>query len=351
MASKPTIAVLYGGRSAEHEVSVVSARCVLEAIDRDKYTVVPIAIGKSGRWMLPTQSPAELTAPKGSLPSAGEDGTSVSMQPREDSGGAFSLSDVDVVFPVLHGPNGEDGTIQGLLETAGVPYVGAGVLASALGMDKEMQKRLFEARGLHVGPWLHLHRSEWIRNAQGCADLIVSEVGLPCFTKPARMGSSIGVSKCESVEALRQGIEAAFQHDSKVLIEKAIVGRELECAVLGNADPEASVVGEVLSAHEFYDYEAKYLEAARRTVIPASLPDGVSDRVRRYALEAFSAIECVGMARVDFFYETETRDVLINEINTIPGFTPISMYPQLWEASGVPYAKLIDRLIELALER
>ncbi|MHB8513531.1 MAG: D-alanine--D-alanine ligase family protein [Actinomycetota bacterium] len=344
---KLKVAILYGGRSAEHEVSVVSARCVLDAIDKDKYEVVPIAIGKSGRFMLPSRKPHELSAPKGTLPEAGEEGIPVSIQRTSDS---FSLNDVDVVFPLLHGPYGEDGTVQGLLELADVPYVGAGVLASALGMDKEMQKRMFAARGLHLAPWIHIHQSEWSRNPAGCSALINDQVGVPCFTKPARMGSSIGVSKCKTLDQLTEGLENAFEHDSKAIIEQAVIGRELECAVLGNDDPEASAVGEIISAHEFYDYEAKYLEDASRTIVPAELPAGVSERVRRYAIEAFTAIDCRGMARVDFFYDAQNDDVFVNEINTIPGFTPISMYPKLWEASGVPYAKLIDRLIELALE-
>lgn len=354
MDSKPRVAVVYGGRSAEHEVSVISARCVLEAIDRDKYEVVPIAITKAGRWILPAKAPSELSSAEGTLPAVGDEGRSFSVQPQaheKASDEPMGLSDIDIVFPLLHGPQGEDGTLQGLLELAGVPYVGAGVLASAVGMDKEMQKRLFAARGMHVGPWIHLHRTEWQRNASGCSDLILDELGLHCFTKPARLGSSIGISKCTSVASLHEGIETAFRYDSKAVIEKTIVGRELECAVLGNSDPQASVVGEVVSAREFYDYDAKYLEAASKTVVPAQIPQSVSDRVRRYAIEAFTAIDCEGMARVDFFWEIATNEIYVNEINTIPGFTPISMYPQLWEASGLPYAALIDRLIALGLER
>lgn len=353
MSPKIRVAVIYGGPSAEHEVSVVSARCVLEAIDRDKYEVTPIAITKSGRWTLPAKTPSELSAVPGSLPAADEEGTDITLvrnQLSPASGGA-SLGDVDVVFPVLHGPYGEDGTIQGLLEVAGVPYVGAGVLASALGMDKEMQKRLFAARGMLMPEWIHVHAAEWERNPLGCEEVALSEIGLACFVKPARMGSSIGVTKCTTRAELSAGLKAAFAYDSKVLIERAVVARELECAVLGNHDPEASVVGEILSAHEFYDYEAKYLADESRTVVPAQVSDKIAGLVRRMAIEAFKAIECTGMARVDFFYDEAASDVLINEINTIPGFTPISMYPKLWEASGVPYAKLIDRLIELALER
>lgn len=343
--SKTRVAVLYGGRSEEHEVSVVSAQCVLEAIDRDKYDVVPVAITKSGRWMLPATDPAQLTAPKGALPETGDDGIDVTLSTRDSAGG------IDVVFPVLHGPYGEDGTVQGLLELAGIPYVGSGVLASALGMDKEMQKRLFEARGIPTPAWMHVHASEWERKPKGVVDLALEQVGVPCFTKPARLGSSVGVSSCKDRAALERGLQDAFAHDSKALVETAVAGRELECAVLGNDEPEASVVGEIISAHEFYDYQAKYVDEASATIVPADIPTEVADKVRRLSIEAFSALDCAGMARVDFFYEEQPGRLYVNEINTIPGFTPISMYPKLWDASGVPYAKLIDRLIELALER
>ncbi len=245
---KVRVAILYGGRSAEHEVSVVSARSVMAAIDRSKYDVVPIAITKAGRWTLPEKTPDELEAPKGSLPGTGEDGTGVALM-REPTGaelkplaGGAAMGAVDVVFPVLHGPYGEDGTVQGMLELADVAYVGAGVLASALGMDKEMQKQLFRSRGLPVVPYVHVHAEDWQRGAESVMELAADEIGLPCFTKPARLGSSIGVSRCTTPDELRAGVELALQHDSKVLVEKAIAGRELECAVLGNDEPEASIV-------------------------------------------------------------------------------------------------------------
>lgn len=347
MNDRIRVAVIYGGRSAEHEVSVVSARCVMEAIDPGKYQVVPIAITKSGRWLLPARGPAQLTAAPGSLPAVDDEGTAMVVAPGERGSGG--LEGIDVVFPLVHGPYGEDGTLQGMLELAGVPYVGAGVLASALGMDKEMQKRLFAARGLPMVPWIHLHAADFARNQSGCGDLSVDQIGLPCFTKPARLGSSVGIAKCRTAAELRDGLALAFEYDDKAIVERAVTARELECAVLGNDDAEASVVGEVVSANEFYDYQAKYLQAASRTIVPADVPDSVAQSVRRMALEAFQAIDCRGMARVDFFYEEATGNVFVNEINTIPGFTPISMYPKLWDASGVPYAKLIDRLIELAL--
>ncbi len=349
--SKLRIAVLYGGTSAEHEVSVVSARSVLSAIDRDKYDVLPVAITKEGEWFLPDRAPAELKAPEGRLPEAG-DGRAVVLRDGGEvvaSGRDPVPGPIDLVFIVLHGPGGEDGTVQGLLETLGVPYVGAGVAASALGMDKSLQKPLFANAGIPVTPWIAVTEAEFARDPHAVLRRAQDAFGLPVFVKPANLGSSVGVSKCRTPMELQRGIEGAFDYDRTVLIEKAIDGRELECAVLGNDEPEASVVGEVVPAHEFYDYEAKYLIEGSKLLIPAPIPDNVAEQIRRYAVDAFRAIGCAGMARVDFFYEGE--QILLNEINTIPGFTPISMYPKLWEASGIPYAKLIDRLIELAIER
>jgi D-alanine-D-alanine ligase len=351
------VAILYGGRSAEHEVSVVSARSMMAAIDRTKYDVVPIAITKEGRWLLPAKTPEQLEVRPGSLPGTGEEGTVVAIV-REGAetalrplDGGEGLGSVDVVFPVLHGPYGEDGTVQGMLELAGVPYVGAGVLASALGMDKEMQKQLFASRGLRVVPHIHVHVEDWRRSPDSLLELAEGEIGFPCFTKPANLGSSVGISKCRKIDELRDGLDVALSFDRKALVERAIAARELECGVLGNDEPEASIVGEVVPHHEFYDFGAKYLEEGSELRIPAPIPDEIAEEVRRMALEAFRAIDCAGMARVDFFYEQTTGILFLNEINTIPGFTPISMYPKLWEASGVPYAKLIDSLIELALER
>lgn len=367
MAGRLRVAILYGGRSAEHEVSVASARSVMAAIDRSKYEVIPIAITKAGRWLLPARTPEELPAPRGALPGTGEEGRGVALL-REPEGPALVLVEdegdsprapgergraggVDVVFPVLHGPYGEDGTVQGMLELAAVPYVGAGVLASALGMDKDVQKQLFRARGLRVAPHIHVHLDDWRRSPDAVTALAEEEIGFPCFTKPSNLGSSIGIAKCRGVEDLRAGLDLALSYDRKALVERCIAGRELECAVLGNDEPEASVVGEIVPAREFYDYEAKYLEEGSRLLIPAPVADAVAEEARRLSIEAFRAIDCAGMARVDFFYDEAAGELFVNEINTIPGFTPISMYPKLWEASGVPYAKLIDRLIELALER
>ncbi|MGZ4119657.1 MAG: D-alanine--D-alanine ligase family protein [Actinomycetota bacterium] len=348
---KLRIAVLYGGTSAEHEVSVVSARSVLAAIDRDKYDVLPIAVTKSGAWLLPERAPHELEERAGSLPGVEEgEGRAVVLRPGGELAGSGAMpGPVDLVFVLLHGPGGEDGTVQGMLETLGMPYVGAGVAASALGMDKSLQKPVFAGAGIPVTPWIAITDAEFARDPQGAVRRARDEIGLPCFTKPAGLGSSVGVSKCKTAEELQRGIEDALRHDGVILVEQAIVGRELECAVLGNDEPEASVVGDILPAHEFYDYEAKYLVEGSDLIIPAQIPEQAAERIRRYAVAAFQAIGCAGMARVDFFLRGE--EVFLNEINTIPGFTPISMYPKLWEASGIPYAKLIDRLIELAIER
>ncbi|MBI4727895.1 MAG: D-alanine--D-alanine ligase [Acidobacteria bacterium] len=358
MSRRVRVAILYGGRSAEHEISVLSARCVMEAIDRDRFEVVPIAITKAGRWLLPERGPGQLPRGAGALPGVEEAGRALALV-RDPSGPALvpldrpgeALGQVDVVFPLLHGPCGEDGTVQGLLELAGTPYVGAGVSASALGMDKELQKLVFSARGIPVARFSVVHERDW-RGGDRAAivDAAVAALGLPCFSKPANLGSSVGISKCRSPAELSAGIEEALGHDRKAIIEEAIEGRELECGVLGNDRPEASGVGEIVAAREFYDYEAKYLVEGSKTMIPAPVPPEVEAEVRRLALEAFRAIGCAGLARIDFFWVEGSRLVL-NEINTMPGFTPISMYPKLWEAAGIGYSDLIGRLIDLGLER
>jgi len=353
MTDKIRIAILYGGTSAEHEVSVVSARSVLQAIDRDRYEVLPVAITRSGRWLLPNVAPDELPETKGSLPAVGDaDGRAIVPQPGEwlSAGDAsFTSGPIDVVFPVLHGPGGEDGTVQGLLETLGLPYVGAGVAASAVGMDKSLQKPIFAAAGIPVVDWIAVRFAGFAGDVQASVRAAANAIGFPCFVKPANLGSSIGVSKCITPGELMLGMSAAFEHDEVVLVERAISGRELECAVLGNDRPEASVVGEIVPVNEFYDYEAKYLAEGSELIIPADIPAESTERIRELAVRAFTAIGCLGMARVDFFLEGDR--VWLNEINTIPGFTPISMYPKLWAASGLPYGALIDRLIDLALER
>ncbi|MFL6296648.1 MAG: D-alanine--D-alanine ligase family protein [Actinomycetes bacterium] len=339
------LAILYGGRSAEHQVSVVSARSVMEALDPDRFEVVPIAITRAGAWLLPDRSPLELTASDGALPEVEAAGTELAVRPEQGVGG------VDVVFPILHGPFGEDGTVQGLFELADLPYVGSGVLASALAMDKVMAKVVLAQAGLPQAPYLVVPERDWRADPDRVAAEVGGRLAYPVFTKPARLGSSIGISKVKTPDGLAAGLADAFAHDTKALVEQGIVARELECGVLGNDAPEASVVGEVVPGHEFYDFEAKYLDESLKLEIPAPVPGAVRDRVRELSLRAFQALDCEGFARVDFFYEEATGRVLLNEVNTIPGFTPKSMFPMLWAASGLSYPDLVARLVDLAVER
>lgn len=352
---KTRVAVIFGGRSGEHEVSLASATSIMNNLDRSKYEVLAIGIAKDGRWLLGGDPMKALTAgqaPEGHEPtllsttSRGAE-TALAIQGTGSSGPMA----IDVAFPVLHGPFGEDGTVQGLLEIAGVPYVGAGVLASAAGMDKAIMKSLFVRGGLPVPEHLVVMRREWEGSPESTMDRAEAELGFPCFVKPANLGSSVGVTKAHDRNELAEALGVAAKFDRKLLVERGIDAREIECSVLGNDDPIASVPGEILPAKEFYDYEAKYVDEGSQLVIPAKLPRATTDEIRRLAIEAFKAIDCAGMARVDFFLERPTGRVLVNEINTIPGFTKISMYPKLWEASGIPYAELLDRLIELAIER
>jgi D-alanine-D-alanine ligase len=339
------LAILYGGRSAEHQVSVVSARSVMEALDPDRFEVVPIAITRAGAWLLPDRSPLELTASDGALPEVEAAGTELAVRPEQGVGG------VDVVFPILHGPFGEDGTVQGLFELADLPYVGSGVLASALAMDKAMAKVVLAQAGLPQAPYLVVPERDWRADPDRVAAEVGGRLAYPVFTKPARLGSSIGISKVKTPDGLAAGLADAFAHDTKALVEQGVVARELECGVLGNDAPEASVVGEVVPGHEFYDFEAKYLDESLKLEIPAPVPGAVRDRVRELSLRAFQALDCEGFARVDFFYEEATGRVLLNEVNTIPGFTPKSMFPMLWAASGLSYPDLVARLVDLAVER
>ncbi len=353
--SRIRVGLLFGGRSGEHEVSVTSARCVLEAIDREKYEVVPIRISRNGRWaVLPPLGELEsldnlerLSGGCRALSPWGEGGQLVSAAGmREDPG-----APLDVVFPLLHGVFGEDGTVQGLLALADVASVGAGVSASALGMDKVLQKQLFQQAGLKVPAHWAFPRKQWQRQPEEVAGEIEGRFGYPCFVKPANTGSSVGISKAHDRQELTAAIDQAAGLDLKVLVEQAIDARELECGVLGNEEPEASVVGEVISCHEFYDYEAKYIAEGTQIIIPAEIEPQLSRQVQEWAIRAFQAIDACGMARVDFFLERGTDQLYVNEINTIPGFTPRSMFPRLWQTSGLSYRQLIDRLMELALER
>jgi D-alanine-D-alanine ligase len=352
------LVLVFGGRSAEHEISVASAASVRTALDPERYEVITIGIDRDGRWhllpALPAASDQGGAALPGVDPTAGEI-VALSRQPGDQAlvSESGERAPIDVVFPVLHGPYGEDGTIQGMLELAGVPYVGAGVLASAVGMDKAVAKVLFEAAGLAVAPFEVVRERDWEGDREGVLARAAA-LGLPAFVKPSRLGSSVGVTKVKQVDELPAAIESALSFDAKILVERAITGaREIEVSVLGNDDPIASVPGEIVTApeHEFYSYEAKYLdEHGAALEIPAKLDPSLADRVRSMAVAAFRAVDAEGMARVDFFVR-EPGEIIVNEINTIPGFTRISMYPKLWEASGISYRELLDRLVELAMER
>jgi D-alanine-D-alanine ligase len=349
------VVVLFGGRSSEHEISCLSARSVIDALEGEDVEVVPIGIARDGRWFVLPGPPA-LPSETGRMPKVVADATALARLAGDDGTPALVLADgsrsaVDVVFPVLHGPRGEDGAIQGLLEVAGVPYVGAGVLGSALGMDKAMQKALWAAAGLPVVPYVVVGEPEWLDDEEGVLARATA-LGFPLFTKPASLGSSVGITKVATAEELPAAIATAFRFERKMVIEHGIESvREIECAVLGNDDPVASVCGEIVpEGHAFYDYEAKYLdEHGARLVIPAPLDPALASRVQHLAVTAFTTIACAGMARVDCFVRDD--EVWLNEINTIPGFTSISMYPKLWEASGLAYPDLVTKLLDLAVER
>lgn len=353
--TKRRVAILFGGRSAEHEISCVSARSVAEALDPDRYDLVSVGITREGTWHVLPGGPPELPGPGGELPAVtSSQGKAVSLSQetgkQELVGEDGSQMLVDVVIPLVHGPYGEDGTVQGLLELAGVPYVGAGVLGSALGMDKAVQKTVLAAAGLPVVPYVAVGESDWSADAAGIG-AAANDLGYPLFVKPANLGSSVGITKVHEPADLADAMAEAFRYDTKAIIEASMEGaREIECAVLGNDDPEASLPGEIVPSGEFYDYRSKYVDEDSELIIPAQLSEHMVASVQRDAVAAFKAIDCSGMARVDFFYG-EPEDLIVNELNTIPGFTSISMYPKLWEASGVTYPQLLDRLIELAIER
>jgi len=376
---KLRVGVIYGGRSGEHEVSLASAASVFQNLDPERYEAIAIRIEKDGRWTLPPEPPRTMKAADviaAALPSATD---RVRLQPDRDlpeahlvahPGGdtlmtidrpstgsgrsdmAVSGLALDVVFPVLHGPYGEDGTVQGLLELANVPYVGAGVLASAVGMDKAAMKLVFAAKGLPICDYEVVLKRDWRRDEHAVLQRIVTRLGFPVFVKPANLGSSVGISKAKHAAELRTAIELAAQFDRKIVVEAAVPNaREIEVAVLGNDDPEASVPGEIIPSGEFYDYNAKYVSDDSRTVIPAAIDETRAQEVRTLAIAAFKAIDGAGMARVDFLLAGDSQVLYLNEVNTIPGFTTISMYSKMWEASGLPYAQLVDRLIALAIER
>jgi len=344
------IGVLFGGRSGEHEVSLASAASVIRGLDPDKYEILPIGITKEGHWLI--GSGAQKMLPEvlrtGQRVTMSADPTDAALVRLDGSGGGQRI---DVVFPVMHGTFGEDGTIQGLLDLAGLPFVGAGVLGSAIAMDKDVAKKLLQAAKIPVVPWVSVRRDEWERNENIITHQIEKEFPYPLFVKPATLGSSVGMSKVHSRQELAPALNLASEFAMKILVERAVNAREIEVSVLGNHDPQASVPGEIVPHREFYDYAAKYLEEGTRLLIPADLKPVQVKKFQHLAVLAFRALELSGMARVDFFLGKEGGKTYLNEVNTIPGFTSISMYPKLWEASGIPFAQLIDRLIELALEQ
>ncbi len=363
---KPRVAILFGGRSGEHAISAATAAGVLSAIDRSRYDVVPVGITREGRWVVAEDKPERWQITDGVLPEVtDETGAEVvlsltqgerALRVLEPGNVPALLGEVDVVFPLLHGPFGEDGTVQGLLELADVRYVGAGVLASAVGMDKHFMKLVLAGHGLPVGPYTVIRPQDWERNPRVCVQT-VETLGLPLFVKPARAGSSLGITRVDDLADLPAAVEAAREHDPKVVVEAAVHGREIECAVLGGrggAAPRASLPGEIVvdhDSHAFYDFEAKYLDEAHvQLACPADLPEHVTEEVRRLAVRTFEAVGAEGLSRVDVFV-TPDEQVVVNEINTMPGFTRYSMYPRMWEASGMSYPELVDELIQLALER
>jgi len=353
MNKRIRVGVLFGGRSGEHEVSLASAASVIRALDPEKYEAVPIGISKDGRWLVGTSA-------QKMLPEVLKSGERVVLPPDPSAAALVPLSQgagagqppvsVDVVFPVLHGTFGEDGTVQGLLELAGLPYVGAGVLGSAVGMDKDLQKRLFVQEGLPIVPFLAVRRSDWEKDRAGITKLIKKKLRFPIFVKPATLGSSVGMTRVATAKEIGPAMDVAAEFALKIVVERGITGREIEVSVLGNDDVRASVPGEIVPHREFYDYTAKYLEDGTRLIIPAKLTKKQVATFQDYAVRAFRAIDGTGMARCDFFLEKRTNKIYVNELNTIPGFTSISMYPKMWEASGLSYKQLIDRLIELAFQ-
>lgn len=352
---KITVALLFGGKSGEHEVSLRSATSILKALDRSKYYVIPIGITKEGHWrsdpkFLEAAFPQILQSGSPVLLPAEPSGNTL-MQILPDSGSIGKQARIDVVFPALHGTYGEDGTIQGLLDMANIPYVGAGVLGSSVGMDKDVMKRLLQHAELPVVDFRTFLDRQWHSQPDRIQQAIESELGYPCFVKPANLGSSVGISKVKNHDALHPAIELAAQYDRKIVVEKGLDAREIECSVLGNDQPQASVPGEIVPSHEFYDYEAKYLDESSRLLIPAPLDESQTKLVQELAIQTFLVTECSGLARVDFFLERNNGRIYVNEINTLPGFTSISMYPKLWEATGLGYRDLIDKLIQLAIER
>jgi len=342
---KKKVLVLFGGKSYEHEISIASARSIIAQLDKNKYQVLPMAIDKDGRWLSLQDSNRLLLNSKKTAAKT----TQISLN-KSLNAESLSAERIDVVFPVLHGSYGEDGTLQGMLEMLNVPYVGAGVLGSALGMDKVMQKKIFAFERLPIVNWLAFDQYDWKKKNKILTE-IAKKFFYPIFIKPIDLGSSIGITKAHNEDELKKGIKTALSYSDDVLIEQGIDAREIECAILGNKNPQASLPGEIMSSGEFYDYKSKYINGTSKLIIPAKISSELVKRIQDLAIRGFLAIKCLGMARVDFLFDKNTNQLYLNEINTIPGFTEISMYAKLWEATGVGYSDLLDRLIELALER
>jgi D-alanine-D-alanine ligase len=359
---KIRVGLVFGGRSGEHEVSLSSSNAVIANLDPEKYEVVPLGITKEGSWLLGTKPQQLIAAEHGATANPFETAQTtavtltgdpnvrglIPVQSGSDLGNQGAL---DVIFPVMHGTYGEDGSLQGLLDMANIPYVGCGVLGAALGMDKEKMKMIFQQVGLPIVEYYAFRRNEWERAPENIMDESEQRLGYPVFVKPVNLGSSVGINKAHDRQELEHAINVAAEFDRKIVIERGINCRELECGVLGNDEPLASVVGEIAASNEFYDYRAKYIDGKSQAMIPADIPQELAEEIRRQAVLAFTSLDLSGLSRVDFFLEKETGKIYINEVNTMPGFTEISMYPKLWEASGLPYAQLLDRLIELAIER
>lgn len=355
--SKVRVGILFGGRSAEHEVSLMSAQSVMSALDPERYDIVMIGINKQGQWLTGNVLAALNSGTENLVQSAAllpDPTTSGLMKFEMTETQLTTLSEVaelDVIFPILHGPYGEDGTVQGLLELAGIPYVGAGVVGSAVGMDKAIFKAVMETHCIPILPWQLVQAAAWRTDPNSTIIMLENVLDYPIFTKPANLGSSVGISRCEDQTELKEGLNEAARYDRRIVVEQGVNARELEVSVLGNDDPIASDIGEIIPKRDFYDYEAKYISDDSELIIPADLTPAMSEEIKQLAVRAFKGIDCAGMARVDFLMNKSDGEIYINELNTIPGFTSISMYPKLWESTGIGYGEMLDRLIALAMDR
>lgn len=347
---KTKLGLLYGGKSAEHKVSLQTAKAVIKALDLTKYEIHPIYISENGTWVRGEQLQGPVDDVKELQLNDGEVISPVALNSEIFPVNQANEDKIDVVFPLLHGPNGEDGTVQGLLELMNIPYVGNGVLASAAGMDKVMMKNIYEQAGIKQANYVWYIRSDWEKDVEAAYNNVEEKLGYPCFVKPANLGSSVGISKCKDREGLEKAFKEAFEYDRKIIIEEGIDGREVEIAVLGNDNPECSVVGEIVPTTDFYDYKAKYEDGNTGLIIPAEITEEEYENIKAVAIQSFKALDCSGLVRADFFL-TKEGEVLMNEVNTMPGFTPFSMFPLLWQESGLPYSELIGKLVDLGVER